>query len=571
VKTIGIHDGHSASACLTDGGRVVAAVQEERLVREKNRGGSPEQAVRNVLSIAGTNLADIDQVAISTCRFRNPNMRGTDDVMAVYGRAFLEPHAQLAAETDHDEHVQQRRRTAFLVDAGYPADRIHFIDHHDCHAATAYFARGTFDRDILVVTNDGHGDGLCATISIGRGGELKRLADVPRVDSIAAIYSYVTYMLGFTPLEHEYKLMGMAPYAEGTGSARAVRDYFAGLFELDPDDALRWRRTPGTTPIPLIAPEIEAAMRFRRFDAVMAGLQLFVEDLVTAWVARAVEATGVRDLALAGGIFMNVKLNQRIAELPGVRSAFFCPSAGDESNSLGAAWALSGSNEPRTATADRPLGNLYLGAPYSPSEVEREIAAYRFHKVVRVHTLDDPEERCAELLAANQVVARFSGRMEFGARALGNRSILANPSDVDACALINQMIKKRDFWMPFAPTILAERAGDYLTTSPEFAEYMTRAFDVKPSVRHLLRAATHPHDGTCRPQVLTADANPAYHRLISLFERRAGIGAVLNTSFNLHGYPIVESPEQALHVFDASGLRFLAIEHMLVEQVDDAG
>ncbi|AHH95388.1 carbamoyltransferase C-terminal domain-containing protein [Kutzneria albida] len=565
MKVLGIHDGHSASACLVDDGKVVAAIQEERLVYEKNRGGYPERAIGRVLATAGVELADVDRVAFSTREFRNLNMRNAADVMATYGRMFTDPSGQRALESEDNEQQQQRLRSARLTEAGFPAERIQFVDHHTCHATTAYFARGTFDRNILVITNDGHGDGLCATVSIGRGGELTRLASVPKDDSIAAIYSYITYLLGFTPLEHEYKLMGMAPYAEDSGHAKQVCDYFESLFELHPEQPLLWRRTAGTTPVSALAPEIEKAMRFRRFDAMMAGLQMFTENLVTRWVARVVEATGVTDLALAGGIFMNVKLNHRIADLPGVRSAFFCPSAGDESNSFGAAWSLGGVPE-----QGRPLPHLYLGTGYTRQECEKAVADHSFRKRVRVIEMSDPDEQCALLLADRQIVARFAGRMEFGARALGNRSILANASDPDACSLINRMIKRRDFWMPFAPTILAEHADEYLVPHPDCpAEYMALAFDVRLSAHKHLTAATHPHDHTCRPQILTAEANPAYHRLISLFREHTGIGGVLNTSFNLHGYPIVETPEQALDVFDSSGLNYLAIEHLLVQEVSE--
>jgi carbamoyltransferase len=570
VKVLGIHDGHSASACLVEDGTVTAAVQEERLTRVKNQGGMPRRAVDQVLHISGSDLADVDLVAMSTRRYRNLNMREKSDVMAVFHRMFVDPNDQLARESHQGEAAQQEERVRGLIDAGYPRERVRFVDHHTCHAATAYFARGSMDRDILVLTNDGHGDGLCATVSIGRGGRLKRLGAVRRDNSVAALYSYVTYLLGFVPLEHEYKLMGMAPYAEDSPGATAVCEYFESLFELDPTDPLRWRRKAGITSISAIAPEVEKAMRFRRFDAVAGGLQMFVENLVTRWVESAVTATGVQDLALAGGIFMNVKLNKRISELSSVRSAFFCPSAGDESNSLGAAWAETGADSFSSVAPQPPLVNLYLGAEYSRQEAAEAVANYPFQKKVRTTSVSDPEARCAQLLAYGQIVARFSGRMEFGARALGNRSILANPSDPDACAVINRMVKKRDFWMPFAPTVLSDAAPDYLVL-PRGCDgaYMTVALDTAPQTRQQLRAAAHPHDWTVRPQILTPQDNPAYHRLISLFRDRTGIGAVLNTSFNLHGYPIVESPAQALRVFDASGLRYLVIEDQLIEELGD--
>ncbi|GCD92951.1 carbamoyltransferase [Embleya hyalina] len=548
-----------------DNGRLITAIQEERLSRVKNQGGTPRRAVDRVLREAATQLRDVDRVAVSTIRLRNTNLRTSADVLSVYRTVFGDPRRQVSGEEGGEEAAgQQRTRAAFLTDAGYPAENITFVDHHTCHAATAYFARGTTDRDILVLTNDGHGDGLCATVSIGRGGSIKRLAALPRADSIAALYSYVTYLLGFTPLEHEYKLMGMAPYAAGSKAAEEVCAYFESLFEFPEDQPLLWARRPGVPPTSLIAPDIEAALRFRRFDAVMAGLQMFVENTICLWVERVVAATGIADLALAGGLFMNVKLNQRINDLPSVRSTFFCPSAGDESNSLGAAWSVCADE----AADGRPLRDLYVGTDYPDAEIEREARAFAERDGIRVSRPDEPARVAARLLADHNVVARFAGRMEFGARSLGNRSILAHPGNSEVRALINRMIKQRDFWMPFAPSVLAEHAATYLEMPTETgAEYMTVSFDTHADVRGRIQAAAHPHDWTCRPQILTREANPDYHRLISEFHRLTGIGAVLNTSFNLHGYPIVESPRDALDVFEASGLRYLMLGPLLIEKV----
>ncbi|MBE1582266.1 carbamoyltransferase C-terminal domain-containing protein [Nonomuraea angiospora] len=570
MKVLGVHDGHSASACIIDDDQVVAAIQEERLTREKNRGGAPKAAVQRILELTGTSLHEIDQVAFSTLEFRNPGLHTTADVMTVFGRTFTAPAEQLALESRGGAVEQQRRRAEFLRDAGYPEERIQFIDHHTCHAATAYFARGTFDQEVLVLTSDGHGDDLCASVSVGSNGKLTRLAAVPRDDSIAAIYGYVTYLLGFVPLEHEYKLMGMAPYAENTKAASEICALFESMFEMDPAEPLIWKRRQGTPPVTEMAPMLLDLLRFRRFDTVMAGLQMFAERVTTQWVTNVVRSLGITDLAFGGGLFMNVKINQRIAALPEVTSAFFCPSGGDESNSLGAAWVAADTAPSPTDSGRRPLPGLYLGSEYTDADVAAAVDQHTFLKSVRVHEVDDIEDRCAALLADKKIVARFAGRMEFGARALGNRSILANPSDPDATLIINQMVKKRDFWMPFAPTVLRERAHDYLTDWREFGgEYMAQAFSLNEEKFHELRAAVHPQDHTCRPQILSAEANPRYHRLIKLFEERTGIGAVLNTSFNLHGYPIVESPAQALRVFDLSGLRYLALGNLLIEQ-DDA-
>jgi carbamoyltransferase len=563
VRVLGINDGHGASACVVEDGRVIAAIQEERLSGVKNQGGTPTLAVERTLRDAGIELPKIDQVAISSRRMRHTGLYTSKDVLAGYRAAFRPDHHEKGFE---DQAGQQDARAAFLTDLGYPRERVCFVDHHSCHAASAYFGRGAMDRDILVLTSDGHGDGLSGTVSIGREGRIRRLASLPGEDSIAALYSYVTFLLGFTPLEHEYKLMGMAPYAEESAPAAEVRDYFDNLFEFREEQPLQWLRRPGVPPTPLMASDIESAMRFRRFDAVMAGLQLFVERIVCAWVTRVVAHTGVTDLALSGGLFMNVKLNQRISELPSVRSAFFCPSAGDESNCIGAAWAAA-ADDALHAPDSRPLPDLYLGSEYSDAEVEAAVERFSFVEPVHISRPAHKERQVAQLLADNNVVARFSGRMEFGARALGNRSILANPSDPSARTVINRMIKHRDFWMPFAPTILADNAGEYLEGfQGSGAEYMMLSFNLKEHARDCFQAAAHPHDWTCRPQVLSREANLAYYRIISEFRSLTGIGGVLNTSFNLHGEPIVESPQQALDVFSRSGLGHLMLGPLLVEK-----
>lgn len=564
MNVLGVHDGHASSACLVRDGRLVAAMQEERLTREKNRGGAPERAIARVLQIVGLPSSSVDAVAFSTTRFCNRQMISREDVMNVYRRMFM-PHEVPTSYPQASTEALQTERVAFLAELGIPRNRVRFIDHHSCHAATAYYARGSFDRDVLVLTNDGQGDGLCATVSVGRSGKLERVAEVAKSDSVAALYSFVTFLLGFVPLEHEYKLMGMSPYAEDSPAAHKVCRLLEDLF--DSPVGLIWRRRPAVPVSELLPPYLSDLLRYQRFDCVMAGLQLFTENFVTRWVANTVEETGIGDLALGGGIFMNVKLNKRIVELPRVRSAFFCPSCGDESNSLGAAWLLA-QHYGDDITRFEPLPDLYIGPAYTASEVAAAVRDFPFGKKIRITQPADIGRACAGLLAENQVVARFSGRMEFGARALGNRSILANPSRPEMSAEINRMIKMRDFWMPFAPAVLEEDVETYLDVRrTRSSPFMTLAFDVLPAGRTPLRAAIHAHDGTCRPQIVVQKQNPSFHRLIGRLKELTGIGAILNTSFNLHGYPIVESPADALKVFDVSGLRYLALEDHLIEEV----
>jgi len=306
-----------------------------------------------------------------------------------------------------------------------------------------------------------------------------------------------------------------------------------------------------------------------RFDAVAGGAQRLLEDALLRWTRLMRRRYAGGRLALGGGVFMNVKANMLIAQEDWVEDLFVFPSCGDESNAVGAAYLgyIEECGRRGIAPAPQPFGPAYLGPSVTDEEAEAVIRERGLEGKYKVAFHDRIEERIADLLVSDGVVARCAGRMEFGARALGNRSILANPSDHRVVPLINRMIKNRDFWMPFAPTILAERASDYLVNPKGLASpYMMLAMPTRPEVRDLLTAALHPQDGTARPQILEQAWNPAYHAVIGEFQRRTGVGAVLNTSFNLHGEPVVCSAADAVDTFERSGLPHLAVGHWLISK-----
>jgi len=431
-------------------------------------------------------------------------------------------------------------------------------------------------NDVILGLHDGHNAAaaifkdrrIVAAVQEERITRLKNQAGIPH-KAIKDIYALVTYYLGMTPLEHEYKVMGLAPYLGGPAKAREYAQIFHSLLEFGPHAPLVWKRRAGVPPVHCAYRFIQNLLRRKRFDALAAGLQQFTEDMLLQWVRNCVLETGIRTVALSGGVFMNVKANARILALPEVDRLFIFPSCGDESNSIGAAYHAYAQSciAQGQAVEIEPLGPLYWGRGFDDAQAEQALRAFSGRSRLRFEHVSDIERRTAEMLAKGEIVARAKGRMEFGARALGNRSILARADDTRTVRIINDMIKNRDFWMPFAPAVLAERAEDYyVKPKPVFAPYMIIAFDSRPETRAKYIAGQHPYDFTARPQEVTETWNPDFHRLLKEFEAITGEGIILNTSFNLHGYPIVYRPEDALDVLDRSGLKYLALANWWVSK-----
>jgi carbamoyltransferase len=357
--------------------------------------------------------------------------------------------------------------------------------------------------------------------------------------------------------EHEYKVMGLAPYAKDYVMSEPYRIYAETLqndgldftYKIKPKDHYFYfkERLDGC-----------------RFDGIAKAIQTRIEELLLGWIKEGIKQTGIRTIVFSGGVAMNVKANKRIGEMNEVEDIFVSPSPGDESTAIGAAYMAVAEK-----LSDRmipPIHHAYLGPSFSSREIMNalsEAGAFERYLIKERATIDE----IAQILAKGGIVARLSGRMEFGARALGNRSILASPKGFETVRVINEMIKGRDFWMPFTPSILKERETDYIVNPKRlFASFMTIAFDSTSLARAELKGAIHPYDFTVRPQVVEKEINPAYWELIKAFEKITGIGALLNTSFNLHGQPIVNSPRDALKTFAESGLEYLLLNDILVEK-----
>jgi carbamoyltransferase len=571
MTILGIHDGHNASACLMRDGKIVYVVQEERITKEKNKSDFPANSIKLILEKEGLDPGEIDQIGfngnympghmnrLQLLEYYKSLTKGTFlnfDILKNRIKNFT-PISKPFEASNRKERLRELQRHNFD-----PA-KARFVEHHTLHASSAYYGFGNYQQDILVLTNDGAGDRSCATVNIGSKGRLRRIASVHENNSIGLLYAAFTFLTGMVPLEHEYKLMGMAPYADRKGT-RKMADLFWQMFEFSPD-GLTWKFTGGYSIFSSMS-KFKEFMYLKRFDHLMGGLQLFIEEFLTRWIGNCIRKTGIRKIAMAGGTFMNVKANQRIMEMEEVDSLFIFPSCGDESNAIAACYYLSAQDGNLSEIS--PLEDIYWGIEYSNEEIKKRFDQYTFKQFkYKIEHVPSIEERVALLLKQENVVARFKGREEFGARSLGNRALLANPSKPEVIKEINEMIKNRDFWMPFASSIIDYDIDRYVKMNGKNApNYMIMTYDTTYEAAELA-GGIHPYDKTVRPQLVKKAHNDGYWTLINEFKKLTGIGGIVNTSLNLHGLPLVHEPEDAFNILEKSSLKYLAIENYLIEKI----
>jgi carbamoyltransferase len=427
------------------------------------------------------------------------------------------------------------------------------LDHHAAHAYSAY--RSQDDPDALVLTIDAMGDGTSVTASVGEDGDLKLIYRQSGFAAINTYYSRITEWLGFRPNRHEGKITGLAAYAE---APPALLEHFAQQFHFREDKGgfnftPYWRRQGRRD---RFHRELE---RYTR-EQIAAALQRNLENQICAWVRHWVLKTGRHTVALAGGVCANVKLNQRIHALPEVDRLFVYPNMGDGGLAAGAALAMS-------AVSPHTLADVYLGREFGELDCERALSTAGLPYT----RPDDLAEQVAAALADGLVVARCAGRMEWGQRALGNRTVMFKPDDPAVNDWLNEKLNRTEF-MPFAPvTLWEERERCYvgLEGAEDAARFMTVCFDCTDAMKAMSPGVVH-CDGTARPQLIRREDNPDYYDIVAAFHRRTGNPSVINTSFNMHEEPIVRSPRDAVRAFVQSGLDLLILGPFLVRQADAA-
>jgi carbamoyltransferase len=561
VNILGIWDGHDAGAALLADGRLVAAVNEERFTRRKLEIDFPRRSIETCLALGGLRAADIDVVASTTTDVAKALGRlvpSTKESYYLLRRRKSAPGA-LSALRSRSKYVMTEwppnaasravshwvlRRNLAAAGLGHAALRLY--DHHACHAAAAAHASGF--ESCLVLTIDGVGDGKSSTVSVFRNRSLELVASTPAGRSPGVFFEHVTHLLNMRELEDEGKVMALADYAA------PVPDPSNPLLRLLRADGLRFVTATRGHRLARPLARILWHVPNEQF-AYMA--QRTLEQACVSLAARAVQETGERRIALSGGVASNIKVNARIRRLAGVEDVFVFPHMGDGGLAVGAAVLAQGERGgPVTLTMD----DLALGPAYTDDEVDEALRA------AELPSADCPSlaPTVARLLLEGQIVLWFQGRMEYGPRALGHRSVLARPDRPALRDRLNRLLKRRVWYQPFCPSMLEADARRILadfTGRPN--PHMTMAYDVRPLFREAMSGVINV-DGSCRPQIVAETADGPFAALLREMRAQLGTGVVLNTSFNLHGHPLVCTPAEAIDVFRESGADALAIGSRLV-------
>ena len=554
-----ISQGHDSAAALVVDGRIIAAVEEERFNRKKHCGDFPIHSIRYCLKQGGLSINDIDEM-----------VHGFD--YAPYKKVYSMD--QITAELYRDVFSREsllRSVTRYLP--GFPADRVHHVGHHLAHAASVYFTSGW--SECLVVIMDGMGEAHSATVFHAHDGQLDKIYQIPSADSIGILYSLVTLHLGFDFNADEYKIMGLAPY----GDSERYRAFFDQHVELGEGGSIR---------IPILRlnrtrEEREHYQLTRRYLGDHLIQERQPDDKITCChmdVAASLQACldrtmqhicgyfgiklGLRHLAMAGGVALNCTSNGKLLKSGLFDEIYIQPAAADDGTALGAALYRSALSK---EVINKRLAVPFLGPSYSEGEIHA--AVKEFGDRVEANTFEKLDETCreaAKLIADGKVIAWFRGRMEFGPRALGHRSILAEPGDPDMRDRINAMVKMRESFRPFAPAVSLEQVSRWFDVPPMTElPYMIMIVNVRKEYRATLPAITHV-DGSARVQTVSARDNEDFHTLLRAVGEITGREMVLNTSFNVKGQPIVNTPQEAIETFLRTGIEYLFLENTLLKR-----
>ncbi|MFD1123683.1 carbamoyltransferase [Methylophilus flavus] len=559
--------GHDASAAILVDGKIIAAAEEERFIRDKHaKNHWPYEAAKFCLKQAGVTADQVDIVA-----FPYGEISLASPARWHYAKRYwYAPDRALDAIFNGNRRFRRNRDKSLklMQDLGLSKAKFVPVEHHYAHASSAYHLSG-FKEKTAIVGIDGKGEYATTFFGYGENGKIHKIKEFYDPDSLGGLYGAITEYLGFEMLDGEFKVMGMAPYGDAKKyDLSRLAKFENGELIINTEYVnvvgLRRYKENGKgfyfTPklIEWLGPKRSGDEIDNPYIHYAASVQQLLEDLalqmIEYYLGDIIRETG--KIVMAGGVALNVKLNQRIISLPHVKELFVQPAAGDNGTSLGAAtYAAHLAGE-----TIHKMEHAYLGPAFTNEEC---IAACEAHPEKPVFTrVENGPQKAAELLAAGNPLAWFQGRMEFGPRSLGCRSILGDPSFPGVADRINAQIKYRERWRPFCPSMLDRVAEDILQTDHP-APYMTFTFDVNPAWKSRIPEVVH-EDGTARAQVVTKETNPRYYALIEHLETLRGNPVVLNTSLNRRGEPMICSPTDALNMFYGCDLEYLMLEDVLV-------
>ena len=595
---LGIHDGHCSSACLLSDEEIIAWVQEERFTRKKNEIDFPVKSIEYCLGVAGIEGKDLDAVAIATHAF-DPNIYrikrecsfSIEDwlreqkeywyplfyeninnesfyidllkeekfkgIVTHYPVEEIAPFLPIKERVEKFSQLRINYAASFL---GLDSTKVNTVDHHTAHAKYAYYASSLRNKTVAVLTNDGGGDATNGTVWVKKPGEPLKEIVRNNCSNIGRVYRYITSLLGMKIGEHEFKVMGLAPYATDREVEKSW-NIFENLFKVENNIIVPDEKTKD------LFYHFKDALLGHRFDGIAGAVQRMVENINKTWFKSVAKFLETSHFVYSGGVAMNVKLNGVLVSDPYVDSLHVPPSGGDESLSLGAAYDVLERvfvDQSRDVDSIPSIQTIYLGPEITPED-EKETCSKAL-KTGEFSVMDNvTPEQVAQLLSEGKIIARCSGRMEFGQRSLGNRSIFADPRSTDVVDQINTRIKYRDFWMPFAPVVLDEDIANYFSIPADTdMRYMMSGLHTKPLGYESIPGGLHQGDRTGRPQLMSKDLNPEVYDMLKEFKKITGVGGTINTSFNIHGDPIVCTSDDALKTMQNCDLDGVWINNRLI-------
>ena len=580
---LGVNLSHNSSAALMVNGEIVLCTQEERFTNKKNFFGYPKKSIDYILKYLKKKNLKINKIAFSSEKnipfvFMVPfsHFFSLKDFHGYYGDDYYQKIFKKKSTKKYIKDLLNDKRNnldLYLDFSKYKDEKnfyninefrkdqinfIHnqtgvikkniiFLNHHSCHAHYAYFASVNKYTDCAVVTSDSEGDFINQTVWVTKKDKkvLHKIRQSSKCD-LARIYKLTTLLLSMKPDEHEFKVMGLAPYAKKKYANEVYNSVYKDLLRVVNCKVLHKNRPPD------MYSYLKKKFEPYRFDNIAGGLQIFLEETSKKLFEQIYKKTKKSKFALSGGVAMNIKNNKSLSELKFVKKLFVPPSGSDESLAIGACYHLAKHNS-------KPLNNIFLGYNLNDENIALKIKK-KFPKKKYLINENFNHKSIAKLIKNNEIIAVVRGREEFGARALGNRSILANPENLSNKFIINEAIKNRDFWMPFALTIQADKQHQLIKNKKNIdCMYMTVGFDTKKNNYEKIKAGTHPYDRTVRPQLLLKSANPQYYNIINEFYKITKIPALLNTSYNLHGSPLSSNFDTIIYTFKNSGLKYLYV------------